>query len=149
MNVEKYIYEKATGQILYKYHGLPQHLAINTPEGCSSIDAALVSSPETQKVTIHLNGSIEVIDFVPEPPSPAHIWDLSKKQWVIHPDVELAQLKLKAVEDALATLDVRSIRIAEDLIVDPNDMNALKRFDEMRAEKDRLRQQLRQLRSVT
>lgn len=141
MNIQRYIYNIETGEILSKFTGPDVQLKPNIPEGCGAIDAGLVSDPESQRVV-----SGEVVNHQPPAPSVDHVWNAEIRRWVVPPHVDARRTRLRAIEVELAALDAKSVRAQEDLLFSPNDANALKRFNDIVNKKDTLRGELRSLR---
>lgn len=103
-----------------------------------------VTDPEAQRVDVAIS---TLVDYQPPAPSPDHIWNSTARRWLLSPAVEARRLRERQILDELIALDASSIRIQEDLAIDPGDAQALQRFNDLRAKKDTLRQELRALRS--
>lgn len=105
-----------------------------------------VSDPESQRVD---TATGFVVDYQPLAPSADHFWDGDRRRWIMSTEVEARRLRERQILDELTALDASSIRIREDLAIDPRDAQALQRFNDLLAKKDRLRDELRSLRSAT
>ena len=142
MNVRKYFYSKEDGALLYLYDGPAEQLVDNTPPNAGHVDADLVTDPPSQRINV-LTGA--VIDWQPPRPSDGHYWDTQARRWFLDPIVEARNRRTDEIMQTIKGIDERMIRPGFELMDDPDDAVARDIYSKLKAEKVKLRAELKSL----
>ena len=119
----------------------------NTPAGMLAI--AGLHDPRCRRFDAE---SGEVVPYQPPQPDPDHEWNTTTERWQLKPEVVERQQQVASIKAQLLALDPRETRAHGDVLglllgtADPASLvEAQQRLLDVRAQKDRLRQQLRNL----
>jgi hypothetical protein len=146
MNQKKYsLYSRETGLLTGVVISVPGNLlAQNIPSGC----AAMVGELDHMSQRIDLSTG-EVIDYQPAQPSPDHEWIHDNEQgkrvrrWQLTAAAGARNNASDQARGEIARLEAQQLRSVRELLLNPNDIEAIQRLDGIDTQIAELRSKLK------
>lgn len=101
-------------------------LKSNTPIGCGSMEGSF--DYLSQRVDLERK---QVVDYRPPHPSPDHEWNPGTKRWQLKPEVQAAIAADGEARAAIANHEQLSLRAIRELLLDPENAEALVRLQQL------------------
>jgi hypothetical protein len=123
-------YDPNTGRLTGRtFTGLEDHLAVNTPAGYVAVKG--VHDALSKRIDLETGA---VIDYQPPQPDADHEWDVGTRRWRRRADVVEREWRRERAGAQIADLERRQLRPMRELQLNPDNVEARTRLEQIEAQ---------------